>query len=65
MVQPIDILNVRRVRVRDEWLTQLLVKWDASDRCTWETLDHLQTQFPTFDLEDKVIVDGGECDAVW
>ena len=45
---------------RDNWLPQVLVKWDASGQCTWETIEYLQTQFPTFDLADKVIVDGRE-----
>ena len=58
IIQPLDIINSRKVLVGNDWVTQLLVKWDGLDSCTWESIQTLRTQFPTFDLEDKVLFDG-------
>ena len=58
IIQPLDIINSRKVLVGNNWVTQLLIKWDGLDSCSWESIQTLRNQFPAFDLEDKVIFDG-------
>lgn len=47
----VDALNYEIEQ--EEWL----VKWVDQQTCevTWESVDFMKTQFPTFHLEDKVI----------
>ncbi|GJW87713.1 ty3-gypsy retrotransposon protein [Tanacetum coccineum] len=59
LVQPIHILDSRKVRVKDEWEIQVLVQWDGREEHTWESWNQLQQQYPNIDLEDKVSFDGG------
>ena len=41
LIQPSKILDARQIRVRDGWDTQVLVEWDDTDHCTWESWNAL------------------------
>ncbi|KAJ1380494.1 Ty3/gypsy retrotransposon protein [Sesbania bispinosa] len=58
VIQPLEVVDVRKIKVRDEWLVQVLVRWDGSQPESWENLDFLQSKFPHFDLVDKVLFYG-------
>jgi hypothetical protein len=42
--------------------TQLLIHWQGLSpaEATWEFMDEVKLRFPTFNLEDKVVIKGGE-----
>nr|GEX47875.1 hypothetical protein [Tanacetum cinerariifolium] len=42
LVHPIQILDSRKVRVKDEWEIQVLMQWDGRAEHTWESWNHLQ-----------------------
>ncbi|CAM8954211.1 unnamed protein product [Rhodiola kirilowii] len=58
---PAEVLATRRIRSTNGCSSQLLIRWEgqpASD-ASWESLDSLISDFPSFDLEDKVVFDEG------
>ncbi|GKD49208.1 ty3-gypsy retrotransposon protein [Tanacetum coccineum] len=59
LLQPVKILDTRKVRVHNEWEIQVLVQWDGTETPTWESWNDLQQQYPNFDLEDKVCFEPG------
>lgn len=61
MVQPETILAARVVKLHDDSVQQLLIKWQgkSAEDATWEDAITIQSQFPHFNLEDKVVVSEG------
>jgi hypothetical protein len=61
-LQPAQALKVRQAR----GLRQILIQWDSlpSSAATWEDLDDFRRQYPHFQLEDELILDGGR-DVMW
>jgi hypothetical protein len=59
--EPEDILASRTIVVQGEEVNQLLVQWKGQkvEEATWEDAVSLKSQFPTFNLEDKVVISGG------
>lgn len=39
--------------------TQVLIQWDSGAESTWEPVDAIRNHYPSFDLEDKVDLNGG------
>jgi hypothetical protein len=61
-LQPAQALKIRQAR----GLCQILIQWDSlpSSAATWEDLDDFRRQYPHFQLEDELILDGGR-DVMW
>jgi hypothetical protein len=59
--EPEDILAKRTIVVQGEEVCQLLVQWKGqkAEEATREDAVSLKSQFPTFNLEDKVVLSGG------
>jgi hypothetical protein len=59
--EPENILAQRTIIVQGEEVCQLLVQWKGqkAEDATWEDAVSLKSQFPTFNLEDKVVISGG------
>lgn len=57
-VEPEDLLAVRTIQEGLETRKHVLIKWKylPTFEATWEDLDTLGEQFPTFNLEDKVVL---------
>jgi hypothetical protein len=62
MVQPEMVLKGRLARGRRE----LLVRWKGAPAAdaSWVPLDEFQEQFPAFELEDELLLQGGR-DVMW
>ncbi|CAM8889881.1 unnamed protein product [Rhodiola kirilowii] len=58
---PAEILAHRKVKSKSGWSDQLLIQWsgESPKDATWETLDSIRQDFPSFDLEVKVVFDHG------
>ncbi|OMO81561.1 reverse transcriptase [Corchorus capsularis] len=59
VLEPEVVLKTREVKYQDQNLPQILVKWKnlPEAEATWEWLDDVQTNYPAFHLEDKVVSD--------
>lgn len=59
--EPEVILACRTVQVQGEEVCQILVQWKGqkAEEATWEDAVFLKSQFPSFNLEDKVEISGG------
>jgi hypothetical protein len=64
--EPEAILATRKVQQQGQAVTQLLVHWKGKvpEEATWEDLILFKSQFPSFNLEDKVVVEGGGIDRI-
>jgi len=62
-LQPRAILERRMTRHNNQAATQVLIHWEGLPpaEATWEFTDELKLRFPTFNLEDKVGFEGGQC----
>jgi hypothetical protein len=62
--EPEEVLAVRKVQQQGEEVKQLLIHWKGRtvEEATWEDYVMLKSQFPHFNLEDKVAVHGGSID---
>lgn len=60
-VQPISVLAHRNILRQGASVPQVLVHWQgkSAEEATWEDMLTIQSQFPTFNLEDKVDSSGG------
>lgn len=60
VVQPEELLQVRRVGANHTGRLEALLKWKSLPdyEATWEDVDSINARFPEFHLEDKVIVWG-------
>jgi hypothetical protein len=61
---PTAVLATRKVKHQGEEIKQVLIHWKdrSADEATWEDEIMIRSQFPSFDLEDKVNTDGGGID---
>lgn len=59
--QPLSILGNRVITLHDTPIHQVLVQWQGqpAEEATWEDQATIRNQFPDFNLEDKVVSDGG------
>jgi hypothetical protein len=66
LYEPEAILAARKVQQQGKTVTQLLVHWKGktAEEATWEDLILFKSQFPSFNLEDKVVVEGGGIDRI-
>jgi hypothetical protein len=58
------VLAARRVKHQGEEVKQILIHWKGrtAAEATWEDEIMIRSQFPDFDLEDKVTTEGGGID---
>lgn len=56
LVNPLKILNTRRILQDNKYVTKLLVQWEGlqPEDSLWVTMTKLQQAYPTFNLEDKI-----------
>ncbi|MCI49379.1 RNA-directed DNA polymerase (Reverse transcriptase), partial [Trifolium medium] len=54
------VLARRTIQGQEGETSQVLVQWKgkAADEATWEDSILMRSQFPKFDLEDKVLISG-------
>ncbi|MCI15589.1 hypothetical protein A2U01_0036727, partial [Trifolium medium] len=64
MVEPDKVVASRVIREKGQEVQQWLVQWKGKtvDEASWEDVVTMKSQFPTFNLEDKVTVSGGSVD---
>ncbi|MCI00552.1 hypothetical protein A2U01_0021572, partial [Trifolium medium] len=64
MYEPEAVLATRKMRQQGEEFKQVLIHWKGKtvEEATWEEELMIRSQFPKFNLEDKVIADGGGID---
>lgn len=62
--EPEAVLAVRRVQKQGEEVKQLLIHWKGKtvEEATWEDYVMFKSQFPQFNLEDKVAAEEGSID---
>ncbi|GJX29381.1 transposon ty3-I gag-pol polyprotein [Tanacetum coccineum] len=48
LLQPVKLLDTRKVKVHNEWEIQVLVQWDGTENPTWESWNDLQQRYPNF-----------------
>ncbi|KAK7247608.1 hypothetical protein RIF29_42494 [Crotalaria pallida] len=72
LYQPESVLASRTITQHGEQIEQVLIKWQSkpAEEATWEDILLIKSQFPEFNLEDKVDVQGGsivraQTDGVW
>jgi len=55
-------MDRRMIKRGQQAATQLLIHWQGLSpaEATWEFMDEVKLRFPTFNLEDKVVIKGGE-----
>ncbi|GJZ90056.1 ty3-gypsy retrotransposon protein [Tanacetum coccineum] len=65
ILTPTEVLGYRKVLVHNRQIPQVLIRWQQQDpsEATWESLDDFRKDFPSFNLEDKVLLDAGGNDA--
>ncbi|MCI31388.1 hypothetical protein A2U01_0052600, partial [Trifolium medium] len=58
--EPEAVLATRKIRQQGEEVKQVLVHWKgkSAEEATWEDVIMMKSQFPKFNLEDKVVVEG-------
>ncbi|GAU19157.1 hypothetical protein TSUD_79800 [Trifolium subterraneum] len=59
IIQPIAVLQARTIQRGMQKVHQVQIQWDQTAEASWEDLDDLKNKFPTLNLEDKVVVEGG------
>jgi len=61
LLQPQVVLSNRIIKKNDKWQEEVLIDWKCltPDEAIWERYADIQSQYPTFNLEDKVILNGG------
>ncbi|MCH79728.1 Ty3/gypsy retrotransposon protein, partial [Trifolium medium] len=61
---PESVLATRKMKQSGEEISQLLIHWKGKnvEEATWEDELMIRSQFPKFDLEDKVNIEGGGID---
>jgi hypothetical protein len=64
LYEPAAILATRKIQQHGEMVKQVLVHWSgkSAEEATWEDLTLFKSQFPSFNLEDKVVVEGDGID---
>jgi hypothetical protein len=57
--EPDTVLATRKITQQGEEVGQVLVQWKgkSAEEATWEDVIMMKSQFPKFNLEDKVIVE--------
>jgi hypothetical protein len=57
--EPEAVLATRKIKQQAEEVNQVLVQWKGKsvEEATWEDVIMMRSQFPNFNLEDKVLVD--------
>ena len=60
MALPSRCLNVHHTRLAR--IRQVLIHWqgEPAASATWEDLDNFQDRYPSFHLEDELLLEGGE-----
>ena len=60
LLLPQQILGFRRVLQQGYFIPKVLIQWQTQspDEVTWEPLCEFKQDFPTFNLEDKVSLEG-------
>ncbi|GAU25204.1 hypothetical protein TSUD_151040 [Trifolium subterraneum] len=60
LIQPIAVLAARTILKGIQKVHQVLIQWDQypEAEATWEEVTNLQSKFPYFNLEDKVVFKG-------
>ncbi|GKC58060.1 ty3-gypsy retrotransposon protein [Tanacetum coccineum] len=58
IILPYEVLGFRKLLVHDQLVPQVLIRWQdqTPSEATWEHLDAFRKDFPTFHLEDKVLL---------
>ncbi|XP_072066579.1 uncharacterized protein [Arachis hypogaea] len=54
-------LGHRMIKKDGKWIEEVLIKWQntSGEEATWEPYEEMKTQYPNFNLEDKVHFNGG------
>ncbi|KAK2367199.1 hypothetical protein QL285_080510 [Trifolium repens] len=60
IIHPMEVLDARTIMRGTQKINQVLVQWDQlpAAEATWEDIDTLQDNFPTFNLETRLILMG-------
>jgi hypothetical protein len=60
LIKPLGILDWKQNAWDDQ--VEVLIQWEGlfPEDATWEDLQDIKSTYPTFDLEDKVFLDGNE-----
>jgi len=60
LVQPLKVIATRTILRGTIQVKQILVQWEngVQDEATWEDTEDIKTNYPSFNLEDKVNVEG-------
>ena len=61
ILQPNQILTARTVIRNNIQIPQVLAQWEglSNHEATWEDVDYLKASYPAYNLEDKVVFNGG------
>ncbi|WVZ17565.1 hypothetical protein V8G54_010547 [Vigna mungo] len=61
MLQPLQVLNRRTILKGEQLIPQVLVQWSGQEvsEATWENAEDMSHLYPNFNLEVKVIFNGG------
>jgi hypothetical protein len=62
--EPLAVLAKRDLIKNGENVTQVLIHWQDKplEEATWEDAETIAHQFPTLNLEDKVVIQGADID---
>ncbi|GAU25313.1 hypothetical protein TSUD_375770, partial [Trifolium subterraneum] len=62
--EPMFVVASRKIRQNGEEVRQVLIQWKGQtvEEATWEDVVMMKSQFPGFNLEDKIIAEGGGVD---
>jgi len=60
-LQPQSLLGNRMIKKNAQWQEEVLIQWQGmtTEKATWEHFSDMQGQYPHFNLEDKVLFNGG------